>query len=90
MSLPSRSFKYGGPQPRVSSPTPGRSIFMTSAPKSASICPHQGPATTRLMSSTRRCDRAPPDWLDEAVVELELSVCILLLSLGVGGMSGAN
>src|SRR5690606_37896082 len=44
----------GGPQWRVSSPTSGRSILITSAPRSASNCPHQGPASTRASSMTRR------------------------------------
>src|SRR5450631_1584575 len=48
----------GGPQERVSSPVAGRSILMTSAPKSASTCPAQGPASTRDRSSTVTCDKA--------------------------------
>src|SRR5690554_5069486 len=44
---------------RVSSPTCGRSILITSAPKSARICPHHGPANTRLKSSTRIPCNAP-------------------------------
>src|SRR6476620_5387531 len=43
----------GGPQPRVSSPTPGRSILITSAPRSARSWPHHGPARMRASSSTR-------------------------------------
>jgi hypothetical protein len=42
------------PTPRVSSPASGRSILMTSAPRSPSSCPAHGPARTRLRSSTRR------------------------------------
>ena len=42
----------GGPQPRVSSPIPGRSTLMTSAPRSPKIIVHSGPASTRLRSST--------------------------------------
>ncbi len=49
----------GGPQLRVSSPRPGRSTLMISAPRSPSICVAQGPARMRDRSSTRRCDRAP-------------------------------
>src|ERR1700744_3729517 len=44
----------GGPKPRVSSPAPGRSILITSAPRSASICTQVGPASTRVRSNTRR------------------------------------
>ncbi|CFN74703.1 Uncharacterised protein [Bordetella pertussis] len=47
----------------MSSPAPGRSILMTSAPRSARFWVHQGPASTRVRSSTRmpvrgagRCD----------------------------------
>src|SRR3546814_8482238 len=38
----------------MSSPPPGRSIFTTSALRSASSCPHHGPASTRASSTTRR------------------------------------
>src|SRR5690242_8127064 len=41
----------------MSSPTFGRSTLMTSAPKSASICADHGPASWRLRSSTRMCER---------------------------------
>src|SRR3546814_228318 len=43
----------GGPHSRVSSPAPGRSTLTTSAPRSASNCPHHGPASTRASSTTR-------------------------------------
>src|ERR1044071_6547328 len=43
----------GGPQPRVSSPAPGRSTLITSAPRSARVWPAQGPARMRASSSTR-------------------------------------
>src|SRR5690606_31301576 len=81
VSLPSVSRKYGGPQLRVSSPTRGLSILMTSAPRSARICPHHGPASTRLMSSTRICDSAPARSVDcgEDPLALELSGPILAL-----------
>src|SRR5262249_8280844 len=49
----------GGPQPRVSSPLPGRSSFRTSAPRSPSICPQKGPASTREASSTRTLASGP-------------------------------
>ncbi len=42
-----------GPKLRVSSPVPGRSTLMTSAPRSARSCVAQGPASTRLVSTTR-------------------------------------
>ncbi len=48
-----RPCAYGGPQARVSSPLPGRSILITSAPRSARFCAHHGPASTRDRSSTR-------------------------------------
>ena len=44
---PLRSSTQGGPQPRVSSPVPGRSTLITSAPRSASVWLAQGPARTR-------------------------------------------
>ena len=46
--------KYGGAHSRVSSPFPGRSIFSTSAPRSANICAAKGPAKTRDKSMTLR------------------------------------
>ena len=45
---------YGGPHVRVSSPIPGRSILVTSAPRSASIIVANGPARTREKSRMRR------------------------------------
>src|SRR5690242_4790989 len=42
-----------GGQPRVSSPLPGSSILMTSAPMSPSSMAQYGPASTRVRSSTR-------------------------------------
>ena len=41
-----------GPNARASSPTPGRSIFTTSAPRSASNIVQYGPAKTRVRSRT--------------------------------------
>ena len=58
VSLPFASFRNGGPQVRVSSPTPGRSILTTSAPRSARICVHHGPASTRERSRTLMPSRA--------------------------------
>src|SRR5215475_10159333 len=43
----------GGPQPRVSSPVPGGSILITSAPMSPSIMVQSGPARMRVRSTTR-------------------------------------
>ena len=42
----------GGPQLRASSPPCGFSIFTTSAPRSARICPANGPATLVPISTT--------------------------------------
>ena len=39
------------------SPVPGRSILITSAPRSASVCVHQGPASTRERSRMRMPSR---------------------------------
>src|SRR6185437_12753263 len=38
------------PKARASSPVPGRSILITSAPRSPSICAERGPASTRVRS----------------------------------------
>src|SRR3546814_9320909 len=43
----------GRPQPRVSSPTPGRSTLRKSAPRSARSWQAQGPARMRASSRTR-------------------------------------
>src|SRR3990172_1656888 len=59
VSFPSRPFSHGGPNARESSPVPGRSILITSAPRSARFWPHHGPASTRERSSTRIWDRGP-------------------------------
>src|SRR5882757_2822464 len=55
---PSFAVNQGGPQVRVSSPCPGRSTLITSAPRSANSCVAQGPARTRLMSTTRMLSSA--------------------------------
>src|SRR3954453_7107852 len=49
----------GGAKPRVSSPAPGRSILITSAPRSASIWAQVGPASTRVRSKTRNPFKGP-------------------------------
>src|SRR3954447_3421243 len=49
----------GEPQPRVSSPLPGSSIFTTSAPMSPSIIVQYGPARARVRSRTRMPSRGP-------------------------------
>src|SRR5258706_582930 len=59
LSRPSLSFTQGGPKARESSPEPGRSTLMTSAPRSARFCPAQGPASTRERSRTRMCESGP-------------------------------
>ena len=51
MLSPSR---HGGPQARVSSPLPGRSTLITSAPRSPSSIDAYGPARTREKSATIR------------------------------------
>src|SRR6266702_6110943 len=51
----------------MSSPTFGRSTLMTSAPKSASICADQGPASWRLRSSTWMWESG--DFIDVCVLE---------------------
>ena len=52
MAVPSGA--WGGPQPRVSSPRPGRSTLSTVAPWSASSIVASGAASTREKSSTSR------------------------------------
>ncbi|CPP08567.1 Uncharacterised protein [Bordetella pertussis] len=58
VSFPSLSFRNGGPQARVSSPTRGRSTLTTSAPMSASVWVAQGPARMRVKSRTLMCPSA--------------------------------
>src|SRR5262247_1324835 len=48
-----------GGQPRVSSPLPGSSILITSAPMSPSDMAQKGPARTRVRSITRMPDSGP-------------------------------
>src|SRR5262244_4310328 len=60
-----------GGQPRVSSPLPGSSTLMTSAPMSPSDMAQKGPASTRVRSITRTpCSggRAVPRAADREVV----------------------
>ena len=45
---------FSRPHWRIGSPTPGCSILMTSAPKSARSCPQKGPASRTPVSRTRR------------------------------------
>src|ERR1039458_1071200 len=49
---------YGGPHVLVPSPLPGRSIFVTAAPRSASTIVARGPASTREKSTIRRSANA--------------------------------
>src|SRR5258706_602626 len=70
VSVPLRSFRNGGPQPRLSSPplldSPGgRSTLITSAPRSASVCGIGG-ATFALSY----VDVAEPARIGEALREL--------------------
>ena len=54
VSWPSRVLAgRAGPSRACRRRCPGRSILITSAPRSASVCVHQGPASTRERSSTR-------------------------------------
>ena len=55
------------PNRRRSSPTPGRSTLITSAPKSASICVSMFPAARRARSSTRRPESGEPEPSSNAV-----------------------
>src|SRR5688572_9114992 len=57
VSLPAASFSHGGPKARESSPFPGRSTLITSAPRSARFWVAQGPASTRVRSRTRTPSR---------------------------------
>ena len=50
---------HGGPHVRVSSPTPGCSIFIMSAPRSPRTIVAKGPANTREKSAMRRFLKAP-------------------------------
>src|SRR3954452_20529592 len=59
VSRPVRSLIHGGPKARESSPTPGRSTLITSAPRSARFRLAQGAASTRDKSRTRMCERGP-------------------------------
>src|SRR5262249_9622092 len=67
MSKPCRS----PPMPSLGSTPGGASILSTSAPKSAKMRTHVGPARTRVRSSTRRLDRA----LDERGGGIDHSEC---------------
>src|SRR3954465_12138540 len=59
VSRPLRSLIHGGPKARESSPRPGRSTLITSAPRSARFWLAQGAASTRDKSRTRMCERGP-------------------------------
>src|SRR5260221_2752249 len=59
LSRPALPFTQGGPKARESSPEPGRSTLITSAPRSARFCPAQGPASTRERSRTGMCESGP-------------------------------
>ena len=75
-----RSDSNDGSHARLSSPLPGRSSLMTSAPKSASSWAAHGPASTRAMSSTRTpaSYEVPPPLLGEHTGE------VLSTVLGLG------
>src|SRR5262249_10414913 len=55
-----------GGQVRVSSPLPGSSILITSAPMSPSIIAQKGPARTRVRSSTRTPASGPLGFATES------------------------
>ena len=57
-SLSPASDLANGPRPRASSSPTGDSTLITSAPKSANILVHSGPATFEERSITRRSDSA--------------------------------
>src|SRR5262252_4806613 len=61
----------GGPQPRVSSPWPGGSILITSAPMSPSVMVQSGPARMRVRSTTRSPASGPLASVIWSVLELE-------------------
>ena len=50
------------PHWRIGSPVPGSSTLITSAPKSARICPQNGPAISVPSSMTTRSARGPLGW----------------------------
>ena len=59
----------GGPHARDWSPLPGRSILITSAPRSDSIIVQYGPASTLDRSRTRRPASGPPSSLCERLAD---------------------
>src|ERR671935_1008525 len=65
---------YGGPQVRVSSPSPGRSTLTTSAPRSASTIVAYGPARTRERSTTRTPSRGAATGLADDGNRLDLDL----------------
>src|SRR6185312_2172995 len=73
---------------RVSSPAPGRSILITSAPRSARICVAQGPASTRDRSRTRMDDNAPGTDSGATVPAVSAVVLITIASVGKRRNSG--
>src|SRR5215813_2946742 len=77
--------RYGG-QVRDSSPLPVSSTLMTSAPRSPSNAPHQGPAITRERSTTRMPSRASGKGVMAATIYLQVSTG--LYQLGRAGLLG--
>src|SRR5579872_2095899 len=69
VSLPCSSRKKGGANLRVSSPFPGRSTLITSAPRSPSIWVQKGPARTLVKSRTLTPCKAP---VTSAITNLNL------------------
>src|SRR3954454_2451809 len=64
------SLRYGGPKARASSPVPGRSILITSAPRSPSICADKGPASTRVRSTTLMPESGSADGLADVLSDM--------------------
>src|SRR5437773_7855745 len=70
--------------PRVGSPSPGRSILMTSAPNHARIWVHVGPDCTWVISRTRTPSRAfPIDYLFFQLVTINPGVWKRSVELGI-------
>src|SRR3954451_9426566 len=72
----------GGPHVRVSSPSPGRSTFTTSAPRSPSVCGQWGPASRREKSATSSPSRAPGAMAQDSSLPIVRTVVVSDLHLG--------
>ena len=65
-----------GGQPRVSSPLPGSSILITSAPMSPRDMAQKGPARTRVRSMTRMPDSGARPVLRDAPVPRDFCLAV--------------